>query len=101
MRLESRLLTGRFVRLEPLAEAHRHGLRAACEADQEIWETYPYSTSGDHFDPWWQGASQLLCTNEGVGLSFLFRAIVSIADGGLEHDDCRPLDNQRARSERH
>jgi RimJ/RimL family protein N-acetyltransferase len=53
MKLECRPLAGRVVRLEPLAEAHRAGLRAACEADREIWDIYPYSMAGEHFDPSW------------------------------------------------
>jgi len=43
-----------FVRLEPLAPAHRDDLRAACEADAEIWTSlYPISWAGEHFDPSW------------------------------------------------
>lgn len=38
------------LRLEPLAEAHREGLRAACAEDTEIWAIYPFSYVGDHFD---------------------------------------------------
>jgi len=37
--------------LEPLAEAHREGLRAACAQDSEIWEVYPFCYIGDYFDP--------------------------------------------------
>jgi RimJ/RimL family protein N-acetyltransferase len=48
-------LEDRFVRLEPLAEVHREGLRAACAADRTIWEeAYPYSMLGEHFDPVWE-----------------------------------------------
>lgn len=39
------------IALEPLVEAHREGLRAACAADTEIWEIYPFSYVGDAFDP--------------------------------------------------
>ncbi|WP_426167240.1 GNAT family N-acetyltransferase [Sandarakinorhabdus sp. DWP1-3-1] len=39
------------LRLEPLAETHREGLRAACAADSEIWAIYSVSLHGDHFDP--------------------------------------------------
>lgn len=39
------------IALEPLVEAHREGLRAACAADTEIWEVYPFSYVGDAFDP--------------------------------------------------
>lgn len=42
------------VRLEPIAEHHREGLRAACAADQDIWAAlYPFSMLDEHFDPQW------------------------------------------------
>ena len=45
-------------RLEPLAEPHREALRAACNADADIWEIYPYSMRDPHFDEYWQNAMQ-------------------------------------------
>jgi RimJ/RimL family protein N-acetyltransferase len=36
--------------LEPLVEAHREGLRAACQADADIWAIYPFSYWGAAFD---------------------------------------------------
>ncbi|WP_068878469.1 MULTISPECIES: GNAT family N-acetyltransferase [unclassified Phenylobacterium] len=54
MKLEPKLLENRFVRLEPMTEAHREGLRAATNADQRIWtELYPFSWAGEHFEPTW------------------------------------------------
>lgn len=54
MKLEPAILENAFVRLEPMSEAHREGLRAACNADQRIWtELYPFSWAGEHFDPTW------------------------------------------------
>jgi RimJ/RimL family protein N-acetyltransferase len=53
MQLTRQTLEGRFVRLEPLAESHKEALRDACAADQEIWDIYPWSMLGDHFDAWW------------------------------------------------
>lgn len=54
MRLTAKVLEDAHVRLEPLADAHREGLRAACNADQEIWRAlYPFSWAGEHFDPTW------------------------------------------------
>lgn len=48
------VLIGRHVRLEPLAEAHREGLRAACDADKDIWTAlYPIPMNGEHLDVWW------------------------------------------------
>ncbi|MEM8695534.1 MAG: GNAT family protein [Pseudomonadota bacterium] len=38
------------VRLELRSETHREGLRAACAADPDIWEIYPFSMLGAHFD---------------------------------------------------
>ena len=38
------------VRLEPLAEAHRLELKAACAEDEEIWPIYAVSYDPDHFD---------------------------------------------------
>jgi RimJ/RimL family protein N-acetyltransferase len=38
------------VRLEPLTEAHRAALKAACAEDLAIWEIYSTSYGPDHFD---------------------------------------------------
>ncbi len=38
------------LRLEPLAEAHRAGLAAACAADVAIWDIYPSDWSPAGFD---------------------------------------------------
>jgi RimJ/RimL family protein N-acetyltransferase len=38
------------VRLEPLAEAHRAALKAACAQDLAIWPIYSTSFDPDHFD---------------------------------------------------
>jgi RimJ/RimL family protein N-acetyltransferase len=52
--LRAPVLDNAFVRLEPLAEAHREALRAACAADEDVWTAlYPYSMAGPHFDPSW------------------------------------------------
>ncbi|MFZ4690678.1 MAG: GNAT family N-acetyltransferase [Polymorphobacter sp.] len=39
------------MRLEMLGESHREALRSAAAADAEIWQMYPYSMVGEHFDP--------------------------------------------------
>lgn len=42
------------VRLEPLAEAWREPLRAACAADRDVWlDLYSYSMIDEAFDPRW------------------------------------------------
>ena len=38
------------LRLEPLADRHVEPLRAACARDTEIWDIYPISMLGEHFD---------------------------------------------------
>jgi len=38
------------VSLEPLAEAHREGLRTACAKDEAVWDIYMLSMLGPHFD---------------------------------------------------
>ena len=54
MKIEPKVLENPFVRLEPIGEPHREGLRAACNADQDVWtRLYPYSWAGEHFDPTW------------------------------------------------
>jgi RimJ/RimL family protein N-acetyltransferase len=54
MNLEPKILEDRFVRLEPMAEAHREDLRAACAADPDTWNRlYPFSMLGEAFDAGW------------------------------------------------
>ena len=57
------------LRLEPLEEAHRRALNAACAEDGEIWQIYATSYDPDHFDasfdllltrPGWRGFAILL-----------------------------------------
>lgn len=64
-------LTGRWVRLEPLAEAHRDGLRAAAD-DPRIWTHMTVVASGDGFDPWFDAALARQAT-----------AVRRLADGAL------------------
>lgn len=53
------------VSLELLAERHREEMRAAANADPDIWTIYPYSMADPHFDDWWahstarQGAERI------------------------------------------
>ncbi|RAK58261.1 GNAT family N-acetyltransferase [Phenylobacterium deserti] len=51
MKLEHRTLENRFVRLEPLVEAHREPLREACAADRDLWlQLYSFSMLDTAFD---------------------------------------------------
>lgn len=40
------------IRLEPLGEAHRAALKAACASDQTIWDIYSIDLGGKGFDSW-------------------------------------------------
>ncbi len=53
MELRAERLSWGPVALEPMAERHREALRAAANADAEIWSIYPYSMAGEHFDGFW------------------------------------------------
>lgn len=56
MNLTFDVLENRFVRLEPLAQAHKEDLRAACAADPALFhDLYPYSLLGEAFDKRWDG----------------------------------------------
>jgi len=49
MEITSPVLSGRWVRLEPLAEEHREGLRAAAD-DERVWEHMTACARGAEFD---------------------------------------------------
>ncbi len=53
MDLRPATLVGRHARLEPFTAAHGEPLRVAAAADPDIWEIYPVSLRGDHFDAFW------------------------------------------------
>lgn len=57
MQLITQNLTGRFVRLEPLAERHREGLRAA--NDPAIWTHLSMRGYGPEFDPYFDWSLQM------------------------------------------
>jgi len=55
MQLQPVPLENRWVRLEPMAEAHKADFRAACDADAAIWaDLYPYTMYGEHFEAGWR-----------------------------------------------
>lgn len=57
------------VRLTPFASEHVEPLRAACAEDPEIWEIYPVSMLGDHFDP---AMTQRMASSDWVNFAALF-----------------------------
>lgn len=54
MRLVPAVLESAFVWLEPLEDRHKEPLRAACDADPDLWRAlYFQSYGGEHFNPSW------------------------------------------------
>ena len=52
MKVEPIVLEDAHVRLEPVEEAHREGLRAAACDDKALFDYMPVDLSGDGFDRW-------------------------------------------------
>ena len=72
MKIETKVLENRFVRLEPMGEQHREDLREACNADQAIWtELYPFSWAGEHFDPTWATLTAHIADGSTVGFAVM------------------------------
>ncbi len=72
MKLEPQVLENRFVRLEPMSEAHREDLRAACNADPAVWtELYPISWAGEHFDPSWRRLMGQIDAGQAIAFAIL------------------------------
>ena len=94
MKIETKVLESRFVRLEPMGEQHREDLREACNADQAIWtELYPFSWAGEHFDPTWATLTDHIADGTTVGFAVVVdgRCVgltcfssMDNANGGLE-----------------
>jgi RimJ/RimL family protein N-acetyltransferase len=55
MELRAERLSWGPVALEPIEDRHREPLRAAANADPDIWPLYPYSMADPHFDTFWAG----------------------------------------------
>lgn len=53
MIIEPRALDGAAVRLEPVGEAHREGMRAALDCDAKTWGIYSVAGFGAHFPAFW------------------------------------------------
>ena len=84
MKLEAAVLENRFVRLEPFEDRHREPVRAACDADPDLWPTFYYSSlGGDQFDAGWQAIR-----DSGIDLEKSDRdrigAFIGSGIGGLE-----------------
>ena len=55
MELRAERLVWGSVALEPIEDQHREPLRAAANADPDIWTLYPYSMADPYFDDFWTG----------------------------------------------
>jgi RimJ/RimL family protein N-acetyltransferase len=87
------VLEGRFVRLEPLTEAHREPLRAACDADPDVWAAlYPFPMNGEHLDVWWRRMER----EQAAGT---MQAYVGIAGGAVVGCSTFVLDPANRRAE--
>lgn len=72
MRLEARILQNAHVRLEPLAERHCAELRAACEADPDIWrDLYPVNWAGAGFETAWDELTGRQARGEWIAFSVM------------------------------
>lgn len=74
--LGPRVLTGRFVALEPVTEKHRDGLRAAAH-DADIFRYMPLSASGDGFGLWWDDLNRDIA--KGARMVFAVRRLADDA----------------------
>jgi hypothetical protein len=54
MKLEPRILEGRHVRLEPVREEDREGMRALLASDADNWRMQTVNPIGDGFEPYWR-----------------------------------------------
>lgn len=70
-------LKGRWVALEPIAEAHREPLRQAAD-DERIWATTIVRAAGDGFDAWFDA----LLAERAAGRWYSF-AVRTVADGSI------------------
>lgn len=71
MKLTSKVLQGRHVRLEPLSAKHDAPLRSVCEADPDIWSLYPFSMQGEHYDRWRAGVDRRVAAGEAIAFAVM------------------------------
>ena len=76
------VLDGRWVRLEPVAEGHRDGLRPAAD-DPRIWAVTTADAAGPAFDPWF--GELLALQAAGTRLTY---AVRHLATGELVGTTC-------------
>jgi N-acetyltransferase len=80
MKLAADTLENAWVRLEPMADRHREGLRDAVNADAAFFAAlYPYSWAGEHFEATWRK----LMTDVGRGETIAFAVVADGACRGV------------------
>lgn len=65
------ILTGRATTLVPLSSDHDAELKAACDADQDIWNLYPIRMNGDAYDGWRKGVDDRVASGVAVAYAIL------------------------------
>jgi RimJ/RimL family protein N-acetyltransferase len=78
MKLETKVLEGRFVRLEPLTQALREPVRRALDCDEAGWSIMSSTARGEHFDRWWADAE----AEQACGQRIAF-AVRRLSDGDI------------------
>jgi RimJ/RimL family protein N-acetyltransferase len=78
MKLQSAILEGRHVRLEPFTPDLRETVRRAIDGDDPVWAIMSSSGQGAHFDGWWAAAG----AEAAAGARIPF-AVRRLADGAV------------------
>src|SRR3712207_737259 len=73
MQIESRVLEGRFVRLEPFTPELKEPVRAALDTDADAWAIMVNNGGGEGFEAWWR--KRLDNTLRGAELAFAVRRL--------------------------
>ena len=73
LQLTPQVLEGRFVRLEPYAEALKDELRRALDCDPESWNVFAASGLGAHFEDWWTRAMEEMAAGRRVPFAVRWR----------------------------
>ena len=78
MKVEPVVLENEFVRLEPVDEPHREGLRAAAKGDAALFDYMPMDLSGGDFDRWFDWSKGI-----SDGVRELVFAVIRKSDGRI------------------
>jgi RimJ/RimL family protein N-acetyltransferase len=84
-------LKGRFVRLEPYADAAKDDLRTALDCDHDAWALFSRAGFGEHFESWWTQAAQSSAAKTAINFTIRRRCDQRIV-GTTSFLNARPLD---------